>query len=135
VTLIWATRGRSWGFRFLLKGGYPDPLPTYERAFIGMQGEHEACQRVGEHVALRFPDPRKRKDAAGRIIPHDFVVMGPLADEINSVDDGIQRIWPRVAHIYAEAWGSVPPSASAVQTAIDGLSTDTLDTGGEVETL
>ena len=29
--LIWATRGRSWGFRFLLKGGLSDPLMAYER--------------------------------------------------------------------------------------------------------
>ena len=35
--LIWATRGRSWGFRFLLNAGLPDPLADYERSFADSQ--------------------------------------------------------------------------------------------------
>src|SRR5690606_6305373 len=37
--LVWATRGRSWGFRFLLNGGLSDPLPTYERIFAHSANE------------------------------------------------------------------------------------------------
>ena len=37
--LIWATRGRTWGFRFLLDGGQADPLTTYERAFARLPDE------------------------------------------------------------------------------------------------
>ena len=33
MSLIWATRGRTWGFRFLRDGGFPDPLPVYDLAF------------------------------------------------------------------------------------------------------
>ncbi len=51
MNLIWATRGRSWGFRFLLDGGYSDPLPVYEKAFAGAEGESTLCRRVDAHVA------------------------------------------------------------------------------------
>jgi signal recognition particle subunit SEC65 len=63
-------------------------------------------------VALRFPDPLRRQDRAGRVIPHEFVVLRPLADEINSVEDGLQRVWPRVADEFEEIWVlPEPPSA------------------------
>lgn len=97
MSLIWATRGRTWGFRFLLDGGLPDPLRAYDDAFAAIGDEPEVCLRVGEKVALRFPDPLKRHDRSGRIIPHDFVVFMPLADKIKSVDDGLRLVWPQVA--------------------------------------
>lgn len=116
--LIWATRGRSWDFRFLLTGPYVDPLLAYERAFIGMRGEESGCRRVGDQVALRFPDPLDRKDDAGRSIPHDFVVMKPLAANIRSVDDGREKVWRLVADIYALVWAGSSPSADVIQSAI-----------------
>ena len=97
MNLIWATRGRTWGFRFLLDGGFEDPLSVYERAFSGFGEDEELWRRVDESVALRFPDPEGRRDRAGRTIPHDFVVFGALADQINSVSDGRRLVWPKVA--------------------------------------
>ena len=134
MNLIWATRGRSWGFRFLLKGGYPDPLSAYEHAFAGVEDERTGCWRVGDQLALRFPDPLNREDAAGRVIPHDFVVFEPLANDIRSVDDGLQRVWPLVADIYARVWSVSPPSANAVQSAIDSGSRHPLDADLGVDT-
>lgn len=125
VSLIWATRGRSWGFGFLLRGGYRDPLAAYERAFAGMESERAVCRRVGGRVALRFPDPLDRNDTAGRVIPHDFVVMGPLADQINSIADGLDKIWPLVADFYAQIWSSgTPPTAEEVQSAFGEVPAD-----------
>lgn len=47
--LIWATRGRSWGFRFMLDGGLSDPLPDCERAFGDVKDAPTAwLQEVGE---------------------------------------------------------------------------------------
>lgn len=111
--LVWATRGRTWGFRFLLDGGLPDPLLTYERSFAGLEDEPAVWRRRGASVALRFSDPLGRKDAAGRVIPHEFVVSGALADEIDSVDDGVQRIWPLVAGTYASVWDAEDPPSGA----------------------
>ncbi|MEU0092680.1 hypothetical protein [Kribbella sp. NPDC006257] len=103
-SLIWATRGRSWGFRFLLSGGQADPLLDYERSFADLEDEPTTWRRAAGKVALRFPDPLGRKDAAGRVIPHEFVVSGDLAAEIETVEDGLQQIWPLVAGAYARVW-------------------------------
>lgn len=104
MTIIWATRGRRWGFRFLETGGHTDPLPAYDAAFAAVGDERRACRRTGDVVALRFPDPLGRRDAAGRVIPHDFVVTGDLAARVHTVDDGLALVWPQVEDRYAEAW-------------------------------
>jgi hypothetical protein len=118
-SLVWATRGRSWGFRFLLDGGFADPLQSYERAFAGTVGESTVCRRVGTQVALRFPDPLGRRDEAGRVIPHDIVVLSPLADDVRSVEDGRRLIWPRLADVFAGVWERPKsPSASDIQKAL-----------------
>jgi hypothetical protein len=111
--LIWATRGRSWGFRFLLKGGLSDPLLVYERSFADLEGESATCHRAAGKVALRFPDPLGRRDASGRLIPHDFVISGNLADDIDSVEDGVQKVWPLVAEAYASVWDAERPPSDA----------------------
>lgn len=114
MRLIWATRGRTWGFRFLLNGGLDDPLPMYEDIFSGVESETEAWRRVAEKVAVRFPDPLERQDAAGRVIPHEFVVLWPRAwaDGIDSAEDGRRLIWPLVADEFGRIWRlPEPPSA------------------------
>lgn len=113
VRLIWATRGHSWGFRFLLDGGLSDPLLEFERSFANLEYEPTVWRRAAGKVALRFPDPLGRRDAAGRVIPHEFVVFGDLADEIDSVEDGLLHVWPRVAAAYSRVWAAEsPPSTS-----------------------
>jgi hypothetical protein len=110
VTLVWATRGRVWGFRFLRNDASGDPLPVYDAAFSGLEEEAQACRRVAatdslpEMVALRFLDPEGRRDRAGRVIPHDFVVFGALSEDIDSVEAGRRRIWPLVAAEFARVW-------------------------------
>lgn len=112
MTLIWATRGLTWGFRFLSRGGFPDPLPEYDKVFSKIADGQEAWLRIGEKVALRFPDPLGRQDRAGRVIPHDFVVFGPLADQINSVEDGRRDVWPLVRDRFDEVWDQPKPPAA-----------------------
>jgi len=120
MNVIWATRGRSWGFRFLLDGGMADPLQAYEEAFAGTEGQSEVCKRVGSHVALRFPDPLDRRDQAGRTIPHDIVVLPPLAADVDTVADGLRLVWPALAGAFAKLWTlSHPPAARDVTFAMD----------------
>jgi hypothetical protein len=117
--LIWATRGRSWGFRFLADGGLADPLLEYERIFAGLGDEPTAWRRLTGNAALRFPDPEGRRDAAGRVIPHEFVVPGDLANDIQSAEEGQQQVWPLVAVAYARVWDAEgPPSATDLRFAI-----------------
>lgn len=72
-----------------------DPLLEYERIFAGLGDEPTAGRRVAGKVALRFPDPLGRRDASGRVIPHDFVVSGDLANEIQSAEDGLYQVASR----------------------------------------
>lgn len=111
--LLWATRGRTWGFRFLLTpDGLLDPLTAYEASFAGLPDDPTAYHRMADRVALRFPDPQGRRDASGRVIPHEFVVFGDLRDGIKSVDDGTCKVWPLVEAFYDQWYAERPPSAS-----------------------
>lgn len=110
MNLIWATRGKTWGFRFLRDGGFKDPLPVYDDVFSDCADEPSVCRRVGDKVALRFPDPLQRRDAAGRVIPHDFVVLGPLTAGIDSVEDGLRVVWPLVRDEFEEIWALPKPT-------------------------
>ena len=98
-----------WGFRFRRRGGLPSPLAAYEDAFAGIENEREVCRRRGDTVALRFEDPLQRRDRSGRIIPHEFVLFGRLADEVHSIEDGLRIVWPLVADEYARDWPLAEP--------------------------
>ena len=111
MTFVWATRGRTWGFRFLVTGGHADPLRVYDQVFADLGDAPEAWQRVGTSGALRFPDPLGRRDRAGRVIPHEFVVLEPGAADIVSVEDGRDRLWPEVAAIFDEVYDLPGPPA------------------------
>ena len=106
MRLIWATRGRTWGFRFLDRGGFADPLATYDEAFAGLEGERTICRRQSEKLVVRFPDPEGRTDSAGRAISHDFVLLAPPedVDRIDSVNAAVREIWPVVAARYEQVW-------------------------------
>lgn len=108
MRLIWATRGRDWGYRFLLNGGESDPLAVYEAAFAGHEGDGTVCQRTGDRVALRFADPEGRCDRAGRTITHDVVVLDPPAS-LATVEEGRALVWPAVADRFAHIWDRPDP--------------------------
>jgi hypothetical protein len=112
MTFMWATRGRTWGFRFLRTAGVEAPLSTYERAFAGYEDAPTVCHGKDGVVAVRFPDPEGRRDHAGRIIPHDFVVFAREAERIHSVEMARELLWPQVADTFAETWDrDTPPQA------------------------
>lgn len=109
MRLMWATRGRSWGFRFVRDGGFSDPLPIYEACFSTIKQETDAFLRMEEIVALRFADPEGRRDRAGRVIRHDFVVFGSLAEQIESLETGLEVVWGCVADDFARVWDLPEP--------------------------
>lgn len=109
MSFIWATRGRAWGFTFLRDGGFSDPRLEYLRAFEGSGNQGNMYRRVGDSVALRFPDPEGRRDTAGRPIPHEFVVFAPLASDIHDLTSGRDLLWPLVHTEYASVWDAPTP--------------------------
>ena len=111
MTIIWATRGKHWGHRFLRTGGSTDPLIELEEAFSGTREGVEIIQRRGSSLALRFADPDGRRDAAGRVILHEMVVDSPEADSISTLEEGIDAIWPAVSAEFTSVWDQpTPPS-------------------------
>jgi len=106
---IWATRGHSWGFRFVRDGGFPDPLPIYEAAFAGVTEQREVRKRVGDALVLRFPDPKGRLDRARRPILHDFVIQAPRSGELPPLTDAVRVAWETVAPDYERLWGMEDP--------------------------
>lgn len=102
--MIWATRGKSWGFKFLMDGGYEDPLPVYEEVFEQHLQEPQYWCFTSGRSALRFPDPLNRKDAAGRLILHDFVILESDLDAHSTYEDARERVWSQVAETYEELW-------------------------------
>lgn len=114
MRFIWATRGRTWGFRFLRRANLTDPLPEYSAAFAEFEGATQVWNRVGDVTALRFEDPLGRKDRAGRVIPHDFVIFGEGAAGIHSLSAGINLIWPLVQEEYARSYDLTEPTTRAL---------------------
>lgn len=104
MKMIWATRGRNWGFRFLRNGGFKDPLREYEKAFDSHSTELQLWIPGSDLLTLRFPDPLDRKDAAGRSIAHDFVVFNPASELMKSFESAQQNVWADVAQEYSAVW-------------------------------
>lgn len=106
MSLIWATRGRHWGFRFVYGGGFADPLVEYDTVFDGTGTDDSLFVPSGERAALRFPDPLGRTDRAGRVIPHEFVLDAGIAADLVGAREAV---WPLVADYYAQIWDTEQP--------------------------
>ena len=112
MILLWATRGRAWGFRFLPvdgTGADADPLARYERAVSGHEDEDEGCWGTDGLLAVRLRDPEGRADEAGRVFPHELVLDGAGADGITSTADVVRQVWPLLAERYAALWDGPAP--------------------------
>ena len=104
MNFIWATRGRTWGFRFLRTGDLPDPFDVYETAFAGTEDAIDAFYKRGATLAVRFADPEGRRDRAGRVIPHEFVILAPEAARFDTAEEARAALWDAVAEQYATLW-------------------------------
>jgi hypothetical protein len=52
------------------------------------------------------------------MIPHDIVVLPPMAQKIRSVEDGQRLVWPLLTDAFARLWGlPEPPSPAEVTQA------------------
>lgn len=104
MSVIWTTRGRTWGFRFLRDGGHERPLEFYNQAFSEVDDELEVFHKGADSIAIRFADPLDRKDRSGRVIPHEFVLTSDDMKGISCLDDVRSIIWPAFSAEYSEIW-------------------------------
>jgi len=93
-SVIHGSRGKDVGFRFIKKGGVPDPIHEYSKVFDGHTGGDKFERYGGGKIAARFLDPEGRKDAAGRTIPHEVIIPKSMSEGINNLDDVVSKIWP-----------------------------------------
>lgn len=103
TSILHSTRGRNKGFTFLKTGGTPTPLAEYDAAGFSVGSSGDYFRRYGnanEKVASRFADPNGRKDRAGRPIFHEVIVPPSMSNDINSVKDVVDKIWPMVKDDY-----------------------------------
>jgi hypothetical protein len=99
--IIHATRGKNRGFGFLKKGGIPDPLASYERAFGANSGKLDVFEKLDDgSIASSFLDPSGRKDFSGRVIPHQVLIPKSMTEGINSQSDVMSKIWPKLKPAY-----------------------------------
>ena len=68
-----------------------------------------------EMVAVRFPDPDGRTDRAGRVIPHEFVILSADTDGLHNVEDARAVLWPMVREEYDAVWELPTAPASGAQ--------------------
>lgn len=101
--VIHASRGKDQGFQFYKKGGVPDPLTTYEKAF-GQNALSKGLSKTDLGTAVTFGDPKGRKDAAGRPISHQILIPKSMSDGINTVEDAVTKIWPMLSDDYDSAY-------------------------------
>ncbi|MBC9954618.1 hypothetical protein ICM05_08165 [Leucobacter sp. cx-42] len=112
MKIIWATRGKTWGFKFLRADGCADPLPAFEQAFRGAPASGDFFARTNDNTGFMFRlmDPRGRTDRSGRVIPHEIIVFGDPAETVQSLDDALREIWPELSVQYDAVW-DMPPLA------------------------
>lgn len=107
--MLWATRGRTWAFRFLRNDFDVEPLLAYDAGFDGFPADAEGCFRRRDLVALRFVDPEGRCDFAGRAILHEVVLSGSEAEAVTTLPRGVEFVWPIIGPDYELKWDASDP--------------------------
>lgn len=103
VGIVHSSRGKNRGFTFPQHGGLTDPLREYDDSGLTRDLSDKAFLRYGknnEKIAARFLDPEGRKDAAGRIIPHEVILPESMARGVNTHDEAVAKAWPLIKDIY-----------------------------------
>ncbi|WP_228545877.1 hypothetical protein [Microcella flavibacter] len=91
-------------------------MEIYEAAFAGIEASPVAFRRSGGTIAVRFPDPEGRTDRAGRLIPHDFVILDSKTSDIRDLQDARALLWPAVSGQYEAIWDKpAGPAPDALQ--------------------
>ena len=123
--LLWATRGRSWGFRILMPASVTgvSPLSIYEAVFGAINASTPVQESQPQFVradmvdargvdfrvmAARFLDPDMTCcDESGRRIPHEIMLVGKknsMPDPRTAPPDWHLQIFRHLAPLYRELY-------------------------------
>ena len=123
--LLWATRGRSWGFRILTPATATglNPLSVYEAVFDALDASSPVQASEAQFVravmvdaygadswviAARFLDPDTTCcDESGRRIPHEILLVGKMntaPDPRTGPADWHLQVFRRLAPLYRELY-------------------------------
>lgn len=69
---------------------------------------------MNEATSLRFPDPDGRTDRAGRVIPHEFVVLAPDHANLQDADAARRTLWDAVGRGQGTVRGGQESAVAAV---------------------
>lgn len=97
TSIIHSSRGHSKGFHFLERGGLNNPLLERDIAKVSDSTPIGTFKRYGnnlEKAFVSFHDPLGRRDAAGRVIPHEVFLPKHLADGVNTHEEAVKVAWP-----------------------------------------
>lgn len=103
TSIIHTSRGKNKGFRFYQQGGTPDYFQLWSKHFeqAGGAAKNDMFEKLPNGmVAAAFPDPKGRKDAVGRVIPHEVIVPAYLTTGINTISDVVKHVWPMLEDAY-----------------------------------
>jgi hypothetical protein len=99
--IVFYSRGKNKGLRFMQNGGTPTPLAEFGKGF---QGDYDQpmdyFHKYEGKIAVVLKDPEGRKDHAGRYIPHNLIIPKSMAPGIDNIDDVVEKIWPKLKDIY-----------------------------------
>ena len=108
TSVIYSSRGKNKGFRFLEDGGTKTVLSEWEKAFGadgGEAGSHgDFFKKYEGKIAAQFMDPKGRRDAAGRLIPHSIILPPTMTEGVNSIEDVKTKVWPTLEKTYDAFW-------------------------------
>lgn len=99
-SVLVAARGKDKGFQFFRTGGSPTPMAEYDAAGFNLSSEREMFKRYDNKVAARFLDPSGRLDRAGRPIIHEVIVPPSMSNDVSSLTDVVEKVWPMVKDDY-----------------------------------
>lgn len=100
--LIFASKPKNAGFMVMNNGNHPSPIEMMDEVFgdkaVGPETDTLIDSPRGKGIYLS--DPEGRKDRAGRPISHVILIPNSMKDSVNSRDDVVNDIWPKVKDDY-----------------------------------
>lgn len=102
--LMHFTRTKNRGFSVFNDGNHPKPMTMANKIMGDDWDTSDKLMDTDRGLGVLLTDPEGRKDRAGRDIPHLIIMPNSMRDEIRSVDDVREKVWPALKDDYAAVY-------------------------------